>query len=329
MHKNNEPMPESLRLREVNDWRTLYPFQSHWLDVPGGRMHYIEERPVSAPDITYDATLLFVHGNPTWSFHWRGLIDALRSRYRCMAIDHLGCGLSAKPRAALRLVDHIENLGTLVGKLDLRSVTLVAQDWGGAIGLGAMLRQPERLERIVLFNTGAFTPRYIPWRIRACRLPMVGRLAVQGANLFSRAALRMTLERHKRLEPAVAAGYLAPYDSWHHRRAVQGFVDDIPGGPRHPTWATLSDIEDQLPTLADRPALLVWGMRDWCFRPDCLERFVAAWPQADVHRLDDVGHWVVEDAPEESLALVERFLAESKAKNIHHGGTEVAEKIQT
>jgi haloalkane dehalogenase len=209
----------------------------------------------------------------------------------------------------LTLDDHIGNLCALIGRLNLRNITLVAQDWGGAIGLGAMLEQPVRLERIALFNTGAFTPRYIPWQIRVCRLPIFGRLAVQGGNLFSRAALRMTLARQKQLEPAVAAGYLAPYDTWAHRRAVYEFVRDIPDSPGHPTWAMLAKIERQLPKLAERPALLVWGMRDWCFRSDCLDRFLAAWPHANVHRLEDVGHWVVEDAPDESLAIVERFLA--------------------
>jgi haloalkane dehalogenase len=187
-------------------------------------------------------------------------------------------------------------------------VTLVAQDWGGAIGLGAMLRLPERLERIVLFNTGAFPPPYIPWRIRACRWPVVGRLAVQGGALFNRAALRMTLARRRRLDPEVAAAYMAPYKSWANRRAVYGFVHDIPDGPEHPTWQVLAGIEGKLPTLADRPVIMVWGMRDWCFRPECLERFERVWPQAEVHRLADVGHWVMEDAPEEAVPLVMEFL---------------------
>jgi haloalkane dehalogenase len=58
----------------------------------------------------------------------------------------------------------------------------------------------------------------------------------------------------------------------------------------------------------------VWGLRDWCFRPDCLERFLAAWPQADTHRLADVGHWVLEDAPEEVVPIVEGFLAATDAR---------------
>jgi cis-3-alkyl-4-acyloxetan-2-one decarboxylase len=287
-------------------WRALYPFDSHWFDARGERMHYVDE---PAKGAVPAGTLLFVHGNPTWSFHWRQLILAFRSKYRCVAPDHLGCGLGDKPTRLLTLDDHIDNLVALVEQLALSDVTLVAQDWGGAIGLGAMLRMAERLRRIVLFNTGAFPPRYIPWRIRACRVPALGQLAVQGANLFSRAALRMTLARRKRLDPAVAAGYLAPYNSWGNRRAVYGFVKDIPSRPRSPTWQTLAQIEANLPTLADRPALVVWGLRDWCFRPDCLEQFEQAWPRAEVHRLADVGHWVVEDAAEEALPLVRQFLS--------------------
>jgi cis-3-alkyl-4-acyloxetan-2-one decarboxylase len=308
-------------------WRELYPFASHWLDTGGKRIHYLDE----ATDAGRDRdTLLFVHGNPTWSFHWRNLIQSLRTRYRCVAPDHLGCGLSDKPLHLLRLADHIQNLVTLVERLDLQHITLVAQDWGGAIGLGTMLLMPERFERIVLFNTGAFPPRYIPWRIRACRLPLLGQLAVQGGGLFSRAALRMTLARKSQLDPAVAAAYLAPYDSWAHRRAVFGFVKDIPTSPHDPTWQLLAEIERDLPLLADRPALLIWGMRDWCFRPDCLERFAQAWPNAETHRLADVGHWVLEDAPEEAALIVNQFLTStaSKSKSIFTTEyTEVTEKI--
>jgi haloalkane dehalogenase len=243
------------------------------------------------------------------------MIQALSGRYRCVAVDHLGCGLSDKPTQLLRLDEHIENLAALVRHLKLERVTLVAQDWGGAIGLGAMLDHPA-LERVVLFNTGAFPPRYIPWRIRACRIPLLGQLGVQGLNLFSRAALRMTLSRRSSLEPAVAAGYVAPYNSWPHRRAVFGFVYDIPNRPADATWQTLARIERELPKLASLPISLVWGMRDWCFRPDCLDRFQAAWPKAESHRLADVGHWVVEDAPEESLAIVEDFLSRTRAERV-------------
>lgn len=290
-------------------WRSIYPFASHWRASGGARLHYLDE---PAADSSDDGPLLFVHGNPTWSFHWRRLIGAFRGRRRCVAPDHLGCGLSDLQPRPLALADHIDNLRRLVDELDLRRVTLVAQDWGGAIGLGALLADRERYARIVLLNTGAFRPWFVPWRIRACRTPAIGRIAVQGFNLFSRAALSMTMNR-RRLDPAERAGYLAPYNNWSRRAAVQRFVEDIPTDPGHPTWATLERIEQALPDLASLPALLVWGMRDWCFTPECLDRFVAAWPEATVRRVADAGHWVVEDAPDVVERALVDFLAESLA----------------
>jgi haloalkane dehalogenase len=282
----------------------LYPFASHYATIHGQRMHYVDEGA--------GENLLLVHGNPTWSFHWRDLILALRDRRRLIAPDHIGCGLSDKPRRyRYRLAQHIDNLAELVAKLDLRDVTLLAQDWGGAIGLGTALRMPDRFSRFVLFNTAAFCPTRmlkIPWRIRICRTPVLGTLAIRGLNAFVRAAFRMAVEKTDRLTPDVRAGIAAPYDSWINRIAIDRFVRDIPTSPRDPSYATLADIERNLPRLADKRFQLIWGMRDWCFTPAFLNRFVAIFPHAEVHRLEDAGHWVVEDAHEQIAPLVERFV---------------------
>jgi haloalkane dehalogenase len=141
-----------------------------------------------------------------------------------------------------------------------------------------------------------------------CRTPVLGRWAVRQLNLFARLALRMAVTRHERMTPAVRAGLLAPYDSWQHRVAIHRFVADIPLTQRHPTWQTLRDIEQQLPQLAGRPVQMIWGMRDWCFRSSCLERFMAAFPAAEVHRLEDAGHYVVEDAHERIVPLIREFM---------------------
>ncbi|TWT38063.1 Haloalkane dehalogenase [Posidoniimonas corsicana] len=279
-------------------------FGSHWLKTPAGRMHFVDEGPRDA-----DETLLFVHGNPTWSYHWRRLIKDQRRQRRCVAMDHLGMGGSDLPESQLRLADHIDNVVRLIDELDLRDVTLVAQDWGGSIGLGALQERRERFDRIVLYNTGAFPPDRIPLRIDVCRTPLLGRLGLQGLNAFSRAALRMTLSRSRNLPPGVGAAYLAPHDTWARRRAVYDFVKDIPKDASHPTWSTLTSIEQGLPALAQMPICLIWGMQDWCFVPWCLDRFLKSWPQAEAHRLEDVGHWVVEDAPHEAGQILTRFLA--------------------
>ncbi len=284
-----------------DSWRRLYPFQSHWRQCDAGRYHYLDEG--------QGEPLLMVHGNPTWSFYWRRLIAAFSDQYRAVVPDHLGCGLSDKPQAyTYRLQDHIDNLVALIDELDLRQITLLGHDWGGAIGLGAALARPARFARFVLFNTGAFPPPFIPWRIRVCRFPVLGRIAVQGLNLFSRAALRMAVEDPTALTAEVRAGLLAPYDSWAHRVAVDRFVRNIPASPAHPTWQTLAELEAGLVTLQDRPCQLIWGMRDWCFRPECLTRFETHFPAAAVLRVPHAGHWVVEEAHETIVACLRAFL---------------------
>jgi pimeloyl-ACP methyl ester carboxylesterase len=278
-----------------------YPFASHELKFDGLRYHYVDEG--SGP------TLLFVHGNPTWSFAFRNLIKALSPSYRVLAVDHIGCGFSDKPQNyPYRLAQHVANLERFVTELDLRDITLFAHDWGGAIGMGVATRLPERFSRFVLFNTAAFRSQRIPLRIAVCRIPGLGAIGVRGLNLFSRAALRMAVARPDRLTPAVRRGYLAPYGNWHDRVAVLRFVEDIPLSPTHPSYDTLVAIEEGLPKLRDRPMLFVWGERDWCFTTEFLDEFLRRFPNAEALRLPDAGHYVFEDAIEPIRARVQEFL---------------------
>jgi len=285
-------------------WQDLYPFESRYLPLGQHRLHYVDEG--------RGEPLLFVHGNPTWSFYWRNLIVGLRDHYRCIAVDHIGCGLSDKPeRYNYTLGQRIDDLCRLVEQLDLTGATLVAHDWGGAIGVGAVERLRGRFARIVLFNTAAFPPPFVPWRIALCRTQTLGTLAVRGGNVFARAALSMAVEKPERMTTDVRAGLLAPYDNWANRVAIDRFVRDIPLSPLHTTWRVLEGIENGLDALADLPIALIWGMRDWCFRPECLERFIRHWPRAEVHRLEDCGHYVVEDAHERIVPIVRHFLQET------------------
>lgn len=289
-------------MSSADNWRDLYPFGSHYLTLDNVRMHYVDEG--TGPP------LLLVHGNPTWSFYWRQIIAEFRKSYRVIAVDHVGCGLSDKPQQyPYRLSTHIANLSRLIRSLELEQATLVAHDWGGAIGSGALLENRARFASLVLLNTGAFPPPFVPWRIRACRIPVIGTWAIRRWNLFARAALRMAVADPRNLTQDAKAGLLAPYDSWQHRVAIDHFVKDIPRSPREPTWQTLADLERGLAELSDWPVALIWGMRDWCFRPSCLERFRKIFPQAEVHRLETASHYVLEDAPREVIEALRRFLA--------------------
>ncbi|HNC98822.1 MAG TPA: alpha/beta fold hydrolase [Myxococcota bacterium] len=286
----------------VASWKELYPFSEHWIDANGGRQHYVDEGKGDP--------ILFVHGNPTWSFYWRAAIVHFRDRYRCVAPDHIGCGRSDKPQDwSYRLADHIGNLENLVLKLDLRNITLVVHDWGGAIGLGMAGRHPDRIARLCITNTAAFPSSRIPLRIAMCRIPGFGALAVQGFNGFAGAATIMASE--KGLSPQVKAGLLAPYDSWANRIATLRFVEDIPMDPAHPSYATLQGVEQGLARLSHLPTTLCWGEKDWCFTPHFREEFQRRMPAAEVVKVEEAGHYVMEDAPERVQDCLEQLLKRS------------------
>jgi cis-3-alkyl-4-acyloxetan-2-one decarboxylase len=279
-----------------------YPFASHRISFDGLRYHFIDEGPRNAPP------LLFVHGNPTWSFAWRNLIRALSPKYRCVAVDHIGCGLSDKPQEYAYTVDqHIRNLSALIETLDLRNITLVAHDWGGCIGMGAAGRMPERFARFVLMNTAAFRSTRMPLRIAVCRWPVLGAVGVRGFNLFARAALTMAVNK-RTLSPEVKRGLVGPYDSWGHRVAIHRFVLDIPMSAEHPSYGTLVDVEQSLAQQTGKPMLLAWGMRDWCFTPAFLAEWRQRFPAAEVVEFGEAGHYLFEDEPEGLAAAVRGFL---------------------
>ncbi len=267
-------------------------------------MHYVDEG--SGP-----TTALLLHGNPTWSFFYRELIPGLREGGRVLAPDHIGCGLSEKPRTyAYTLETHIRNLTEFVERLRLPAVDLVVHDWGGPIGFGWATRHPERVRRLVVLNSAAWLGERAPWRIRICRSSLIGNFAVRRLNLFTRAAVRMAVAK-RRLPRAVREGYLAPYDSYAHRIAILRFVQDIPVDPTIPSHRVLQEIEANLPRLADKPMLICWGMRDFCFRPHFLDGWLERFPRAQVHRFADAGHYLLEDAHDEVVPLIRRFLSSS------------------
>lgn len=306
----------------ANAWKDLFPFESHRLALRSGwNLHYIDEGPVgregrgsqprSVATSRSDAPcVLAVHGNPTWSFYYRSLIGAIRTSHRALAIDHLGMGWSDQPPVReMRVSQHTANLVEFIERLDLRNIVMVVHDWGGAIGLGAAVQLPTRFAGLVVLNTAAFPPPYVPWRIAVLRTPGIGRWAMTRGNVFARAATRMTLHRLKRLNPAVERGLLQPYGTPAHRIGIANFVGDIPLTKRHPTHATLMQLEAKLPSLRHLPIRLVWGMQDWCFRPRCLQRFQALWPDATTVELEDVGHYVMEEAPEDVVSNVQSILS--------------------
>lgn len=285
-----------------------WPYAEHHTDVGGRSMAYVDEG--TGPPV------LLVHGNPTWSFYYRSLLAALPPLgLRAIAPDHIGMGRSDKPAAAdypHTLRRRVADLGEFIEGLGLTEpLSLVVHDWGGAIALAWAVDHVEQVDRMVLLNTGAFplpAAKTIPWSLQAARLPVVGEFAVTRLNAFCRGALVMGSGR--RWLPAEArAGLLAPYDTPAHRVSVARFVQDIPRGPADPAYSVLARTEERLPLLRDVPALVCWGMKDPVFDEVVLDHLLTLLPEAEVHRLADAGHFVLEDAADRIVPLATRFLA--------------------
>jgi haloalkane dehalogenase len=290
-----------------------YPFRSQWFDLAGVRMHYLDEGRAEGP------VVVMLHGNPTWSYYYRHLIVALADRYRCIVPDHIGMGLSDKPddeQYEYTLARRVTDLEALLEHLQIRErAALVVHDWGGMIGMAVAVRRPERFDRYVVMNTAAFTlPDGVapPWQLEVCRMPVLGALAVRGLNLFARATVRKCVGRW--LPRAVRKSYLAPYNSWKNRRAVLRFVQDIPLTPSDPSYAFSTHVAARLGTLANRPMMIAWGLRDFVFSPPFLQEWRDRFPDAEVHTFQDAHHLVLEDARDEIVPLVREFLSRKQVR---------------
>ncbi len=285
--------------------RELYPFEPHYFEVEGARMHYLDEG--------HGDPVVMVHGNPTWSFYYRNLVKALRPRYRCIVPDHVGMGMSEKPaddRYEYTIERRVADFGALLDHLGVdRDVTLVVHDWGGMIGMAWAAAHPERVARLVILNTAAFplpSDKPFPWPLWLTRTPL-GALLVRRFNAFSGVASRVCVTRTP-MPKDVRRAYTAPYDSYADRIATLRFVQDIPLREHDRGWDLLEQTASRLNLLAHLPALICWGDRDFVFDHAFLREWRRYLPEARVVRFPDCGHYVLEDAADEIVPMIERFL---------------------
>lgn len=279
--------------------RELYPFESRYADLGDCTVHYVDEG--SGP------TILFLHGNPTWSFLYRNVIRGLRDSFRCIALDYPGFGLSwVRPGSGYgyRVPDHADAVERFVLELDLRDVVLMAQDWGGPIGLTVATRHPDRFRGFVLGNTWAWPVNgtfHFEVFSRVMGGPL-GRAFVRHANAFVN--VMIPLGTATKLPDEVMAAYRGPFQT---------------PGERRPTWELpreilrarpfLQRLLDDVPVLADRPALFVWGGGDTALRSSVeLPRLQELFPDHETVVLEGVKHYFQEDAPEGVTAAIRTWM---------------------
>ncbi len=255
-----------------------------------------------------------VHGNPTWSYYWRHLVLALMHDHRCIVPDHVGMGLSDKPRNTaytFSLAQRIDDLDALMSHLGNPSrITLVVHDWGGAIGLGWACRHPGRIARIIVTNTAAFpmpAGKKLPWLLHLGRNSRLGAWLISRHNAFARGAIVVALKKRK-LTRAEAAAYIEPYAQPGDSLATLRFVQDIPLLPSDRGFDILQATAHGLPRFGGLPILLGWGLRDFVFDHHFLETFKRIWPKAEVHTYPDAGHYVIEDERAALIAAIRRFI---------------------
>lgn len=282
------------------DWinRGEYPFASRFCAVPAGRMHYIDEG--------HGRAIVMVHGNPTWSFLYRNLIKRLQPAYRCVAMDHIGFGLSDKPRGWSYLPeDHAANLTALIQGLGLQQITLVVQDWGGPIGLAYAIEHPDTVAGIVILNTWAWPVDSDPYYIAFSGIMggPIGHVLIRRFNFFAWSVMRESFGDKRKLSREAHRHYLQHLAAPAERVGCHVFPGQIVGSS-----AWLGRLWGRMGALEHVPKLIVWGMKDIAFRPKELRRWQARFPAARTVELATVGHYVQEEAPEELVAAVLPFL---------------------
>ena len=285
------------------DWVSdeMFPFESRFFATADGhRMHYVDEG--SGPAI------VFVHGNPSWSFEFRHLIKALRAEQRCIALDHIGFGLSSRSgrREDHHPKAHARRFAELLEHLEVRDATLFLTDWGGPIGLDFARRNPDRTRQLVISNTWCWPvsrdPHYIGFSLMM-RSPL-GQLLIKRFNAFVNRVMPMAMGNKAALTPEVMDHYRNSLPTPEARAACAAFPGHIIGATE---W--IRSNWEARETFTAKPALIFWGLKDIAFRRKELERWKGELADFELHEFEDCGHFLAEEAPERILPALRAFMA--------------------
>jgi haloalkane dehalogenase len=278
----------------------LYPFAHRFVTLPNGaRVHYLDEGPAQP-----SGTIVFLHGNPTWSFLYRKIVNELRGDYRCIALDYPGFGLSEAPDGYDFLPrTHSQSVEQFFDALKLSNVTLMAQDWGGPIGLGVAGRRPELVKSLVIGNSWAWPKDGDPnaRRFSAFMGGPIGRFL--GLNFNGIPHMFFAIGTRDRLPDEAFEMYLRPFRRPDRREPTVIFPREIIASGDY-----LGEVEKNLAHIADRPTLIVWGAKDGGFRTADRERFERTFANHRTVILETAKHFIQEDEPVRVAAEIRSFL---------------------
>lgn len=317
--------------------RYHYPFEHYLFKVSSGHtMHYVDEGPRNLVGEQAGEVVICLHGNPTWSFYFRKLIQQLSRTKRVIAPDHIGCGLSDHPSDAhFRAADRALHVKELLQHLGIKSYALVMHDWGGPIGTRLACDMFSSVERLVYMNTTLTETESLPYVIKRAAHPLVGKFFTKTTKNF----LNLTTEFGvvKKLPREIKEGYLFPYKTQARRTAIWDFVADIPFDAEGPSYYDMLDLAAKLPAFRQKPVFIVWGLKDPCFHKGMLGHVARHFPHARRLELPHASHLVLEDEPQITCDAIEKFLQSpihlvSEPATIASSNNEVSplyEKLQT
>lgn len=279
--------------------RDNYPFQAHYFEARKGRMHYVDEGE--------GEVIVFVHGSPVWSYVYRHLIKGLSTRYRCIAVDHLGFGLSDKPHKADYTPEaHAQRLENLLEELQLEPLTLVVHDFGGPIGLSYLLNHPEKVKKVILFNTWLWSLNDYPEFVRVGKIAgsIFGKWLYKYFNLSPKLLIRQTFYDKSKLSKATHQQYIQAFPDPKSRSAPIAFAKHLLASSE---W--FNQLWEKRQVLREKPILILWGNKDPLLSPALLKRWKEYLTDAKVIELES-GHFVQEEKPQELLQHIRQFLEE-------------------
>jgi len=275
-----------------------YPFAHNYLTVDGAQLHYIDEG--------QGEVILFVHGTPSWSFEFRNVIKYLSKKYRCIALDHIGFGLSDKPAGYdYSIQNHTATLLKLINHLQLNQFTMLVHDFGGIIGLAAAEQIPEKISKLIILNTWCRSiqdePEYKKMKgiLGSPLMPFLYRYF----NFSAKYILPAAFGERSRLTPEVHQQYLKPFGNACERNGTVAFAKSLLRDQDY-----YASIGKKLPVLKNKPVLIIWGMKDAFITEKHLLWMQEQFPAAEVVKYEDAGHFVLEEKSVVAGPVIEAFL---------------------
>lgn len=277
-----------------------YPFLSNYIEINGYKLHYIDEG--------QGQTILFVHGTPSWSFDFRNVIKLLSKSFRCIAIDHIGFGLSDKPEHYdYSTLNHSRTLEKFILDKKLNTITLVVHDFGGPIGLNFAIHHPDIVKNLIILNSWMWSsesdPNYMRLKkiLKSPLLPFLYRYI----NFSPKYILPKSFGEHK-ISKRILKHYTKPFANKSQRNGALAFARSLLNDQ---DW--FESLWSKKNTIDNKRTLFIWGMKDPVIKPLYLDKFKTGFSNSEVFALENCGHFPQEEEPETVAIAIKSFLEEN------------------